>query len=770
VALDGELNREVALKQILDAHAADPVSRQRFLVEAEISGGLEHPGIVPVYGLGADGDGRPFYAMRFIRGDSLKEAIDRFHADPALRSDPGARSLALRGLLRRFIDVCNAIAYAHSRGVLHRDIKPGNVIVGRHGETLVVDWGLAKPTGRSEPGHDAAERTLRPSTASGSAETLPGSALGTLAYMSPEQAAGDVARLGPRSDVYGLGATLYCLLTGKPPHEGDVADVLQAVGRGAFRLPRAMGPSVDRALEAVCLKAMAAKPEDRYASGRALADDAERWMADEPVAAWREPWARTLLRWLTRHRTGVTSVAAAGLAGVVGLVSVLAVQASANAELTRSRAAVQARYDLAVEAIKTFHTGVSEDFLLKEDKFKGLSNRLLKSAADFYGKLSALLGKETDLASRRALARSNYELAELTDKVGHTEEALAAHRAVLAARRALAAEAGADMTAKVDLSNSLRAVGRLLEAVGKTEEVLSSYEQGRQAVSAPDGGPPDVAAARAAFAAAEYRAGDLLRSIGRTAEGLRALNQARDLQVAIDAAAPGDNDQQAALARSHSAIGIVLSETGQPAEALRSYESARAIRQELAHDNPTVTQYQRDLARSHNNIGNLLDRTGRPSEAEESYRDAFAIRQELAAENPSVTAYQRGLASSLSRLGKVARRAGSTSEALDLFRDAVAVMKGLPTFTTENRYGLACYAALEAGAAADPGSGVPRDEAAALADRAMAELRQAVVAGYRDLGWMQTDTDLDVLRGREDFQLLMMDLAMPAEPFARDYK
>src|SRR5262249_54231942 len=149
---------------------------------------------------------------------------------------------------------------------------------GRHGETLVVDWGLAKATGRADP--SSGERTLSPSSASGSAETLPGSAMGTPGYMSPEQAEGDMEHLGPRSDVYSLGATLYCLPTGRPPFEGEVAVVLDAVQRGAFRPPRAIDPTIDRALEAVCLKAMALKPEHRYGSCRALAEDIELWMAD----------------------------------------------------------------------------------------------------------------------------------------------------------------------------------------------------------------------------------------------------------------------------------------------------------------------------------------------------------------------------------------------------------------------------------------------------------------------------------------------------------
>ena len=203
VARDDQLNREVALKEIKFDFADDSSSRNRFLLEAEITGGLEHPGIVPVYGLGQYADGRPYYAMRFIRGDSLKEAIARFHTPvgqaASLPTAPRSAlhtprssfdSLEFRKLLGRFIDVCNAIEYAHSRGVLHRDLKPGNIMLGKYGETLVVDWGLAKPKGKADQHDQSDEQTLQPRSATGSTATQMGAAVGTPAYMSPEQAAG----------------------------------------------------------------------------------------------------------------------------------------------------------------------------------------------------------------------------------------------------------------------------------------------------------------------------------------------------------------------------------------------------------------------------------------------------------------------------------------------------------------------------------------------------------------------------------------------------
>ena len=198
--------------------------------------------------------------MRFIRGDSLKEAIEAFHADRSLEADPGARSLELRSSCGGSPTSATPIEYAHSRGVLHRDIKPGNVIVGKHGETLVVDWGLAKPLGRPTRRAADGERALVPSLGQRQRRDVAGLGHGHPRLHEPRAGRGELDRLGPRSDVYSLGATLYCLLTGKAPFDGDVFEVLRKVQKGDFARPRQLDPSIDPALEAICLKAMATSP------------------------------------------------------------------------------------------------------------------------------------------------------------------------------------------------------------------------------------------------------------------------------------------------------------------------------------------------------------------------------------------------------------------------------------------------------------------------------------------------------------------------------
>ncbi len=223
---DLQLNRQVAIKKIRDSKASSAYTREKFLLEAEVTGQLEHPGIVPIYALGTDGQKQPYYAMRLIRGDDLASAIHRFHATQG--HQPGCfDSLEFRGLLRRFIDVCYAIDYAHSRCVLHRDLKPANIMIGLHGETLVVDWGLAKvitsPSETSTEDEDCQPRQKAVHMRSATDLSLIGTFAGTPRYAAPEQLAGQVDRLDARTDIYGLGAILYELLCNQPPLESGLS-------------------------------------------------------------------------------------------------------------------------------------------------------------------------------------------------------------------------------------------------------------------------------------------------------------------------------------------------------------------------------------------------------------------------------------------------------------------------------------------------------------------------------------------------------------------
>jgi WD40 repeat protein len=326
VAWDHDLHREVALKELLPEWAERPELRQRFLDEARITGQLDHPGIAPVHDLArrAD-DGPPYYTMRLIKGRSLDAAVKAYHE----RQLPGqAQPLERAALLQAFVQVCQAVAYAHDRGVIHRDLKPQNVVLGDYGEVIVLDWGLAKLLGHPEGSTPLPAVTLDP------AEThdpsLPGALLGTPSYMAPEQAAGRQDLVDRRTDVYGLGAMLYEVLTGRPPFTGSGADeARRQVCTAPPAHPCTVCPSAPPALAAVCLRALAKEPGQRYAAALELAEEVRHWLADEPVRAYREPWGLRLARWGRRHRAWVRAGAAALLA--VTIVSVLAILLIAGA-------------------------------------------------------------------------------------------------------------------------------------------------------------------------------------------------------------------------------------------------------------------------------------------------------------------------------------------------------------------------------------------------------------------------------------------------------
>src|SRR6185503_5582420 len=276
VAHDVNLNRDVALKEIKPETTSRPEVWQRFLKEAQIAGQLEHPNIVPVYELARrPDDDQPFYTMRLVRGETLRDRIREYHER---KREGKADPLELPRLLTAFVSICNAISFAHSKGVIHRDLKPENVVLGAFGEVLVLDWGLAKLTSDKE------ESTLQPVDITASASvhaTKAGQVLGTPAYMSPEQAAGRISKMDARTDIYGLGAILFEILAGKPPHEGpDVSELLSQIVLAPTPNVRTVDAKIHSALGAICAKAMERRQEDRYTTASALADDVQRFLAD----------------------------------------------------------------------------------------------------------------------------------------------------------------------------------------------------------------------------------------------------------------------------------------------------------------------------------------------------------------------------------------------------------------------------------------------------------------------------------------------------------
>ncbi|MCI0462296.1 MAG: tetratricopeptide repeat protein [Gemmataceae bacterium] len=310
LAEDCTVGRQVALKKMRGQPRPD--QKDEFLREAQITGQLEHPGIVPVHEMGEDESGQPFYVMKFIQGRTLTSLIDEYHATspnpPLAGGGEGGGSVTheVQGLrlLQTFLNLCQTVAFAHAQGVIHRDLKPDNVMVGSYGETLLLDWGLAKPTGQADASGSVGH--VRYSYSGESLNTLDGSIKGTPSYMAPEVAEGHVAEVDQASDIYLLGGTLYHILTGKRPREAKkVTEFIELARKQPPVPPRQLDRSIPRALDAICQKAMAHRKQDRYASAQALAEDVQRYLAGEPVTAYRENFWERAGRWVKRHRVAL---------------------------------------------------------------------------------------------------------------------------------------------------------------------------------------------------------------------------------------------------------------------------------------------------------------------------------------------------------------------------------------------------------------------------------------------------------------------------------
>jgi eukaryotic-like serine/threonine-protein kinase len=776
VALDAELNREVALKEILSYHADNPLSRQRFLVEAEITGGLEHPGIVPVYGLGTYADGRPYYAMRFIKGDSLKEAIASFHADQALKSDLGRRSLALSKLLRRFLDVCNAIDYAHSRGVLHRDIKPGNIIVGKYGETLVVDWGLAKSTGHREPGSPPDERTLVPSSSGGSGETLPGAALGTPAYMSPEQAAGDVKNLGPRSDVYGLGATLYSLLTGRAPvSSGEANAVLRAVQEGRISPPRSLDPTIDRALEAVCLKAMSKRSEDRYPTARALAEDVERWLADEPVSAWREPVFSRAMRWVRKHQTLATTTAALVVFGLIGFAVAYRREVKHSGELARANSELAAANKESerwlgetFQSMEDYYTFIGENVLRERSDLADVRRMLLEKPRRFYERLTTEYAgsRPEDDRANHLLARGRSNLSRVLSMLGEHEKALEQIQSSVNLFEQLVTRHPKVSDYRYGLSEGYNQLGRIYVAFGRMAQAEAALTKAIVASEELVSRHPDIADYRFGLAVGCLNSALTLGRNSRFDESEVAVRKAIAAFEVLVGRQSDSSKYRAGLASGYSALGGVFRARRQLTESEEALTKAIAAYETLVAQEPNVPDYQNRLASAYDGLGGLLGSTGRAAEAEFAWKKATAVYEALVAQQPNVPEFQNRLARSYTGLGAAFGRArrldeseGATRKAIAAYEALVALRPKTPEFQSSLGLALSNLGDCEA-ARGRHGEAVPKFRRAidllrplfnhqpqVLAyNQYLADAYKGLAASLRALG--QVDLSVDVTRER----------------------
>jgi serine/threonine-protein kinase len=341
LGIDEKIGREVAIKEMLGQSAhLDGSLCDRFLREARITGRLEHPGVVPVYDFGIQDNGAPYYVMRLIRGDTLAEKLKECNnaTNPEL-------ALANRlSLLDRLIDICETLAYAHSKGVIHRDIKPSNVVLGAFGETIVLDWGLAKVD--LDWGLEKVEsQHSRPDQAQSTPDentdlTLVGDIVGTPSYMAPEQANSEFGDVDTRSDVFAIGCILYYLLIGRPPLRGNVDEIL-ALLTSDQPMPTSRNPylSLPPELTAICDKALNKDKSKRFANAGELADELCAYRDGRLVSTYAYSPGELLRRFVVKNKIALMAVAAVLVAILIG--AGLAFKFGVEAEKARKLAVIE---------------------------------------------------------------------------------------------------------------------------------------------------------------------------------------------------------------------------------------------------------------------------------------------------------------------------------------------------------------------------------------------------------------------------------------------
>ncbi|MCC6491981.1 MAG: serine/threonine protein kinase [Pirellulales bacterium] len=679
------LNRPVALKVLPFAAMLDQKQIARFRTEAQAAAQLHHPNIVPVYAVGQE-RGVHYFAMQYIAGQSLETAIaelrgagggaaappqnrfrrdeqrmsaqrDRETVESAFSTRASTRSGAYcRSVARLMLQAAEALHHAHQLGVVHRDVKPSNLLIDRDGKLWVTDFGLA-----------------RIQTDSG--VTVSGDIVGTVRYMSPEQAAGKAALVDARTDVYSLGATLYELLTLTPAHHGENRqEMLKQIEESEPLAPRLLNPAVPFDLETITLRALAKGRDERYETAQELAADLRRFLAGEPTLARRPTAVDRAVKWALRHRRSVAVAAAllVLLTGVSATSAVLVVRAQRQTELSRARA--QAMFEQARQAVDEFGGRFSSG-LAGIAGAERLHAQVLARSLEYYQ--SFIAQAENDRQLEADVASAYHKAAAMTKVLGDGAEAIRLCREAIALLEQHAADPAAEDLAvsQSQLGGLYSSLGLLLADQGDASAALQAYARAialeRQAAERQAG----VGEAERGLAETYSSLGLLQGQLGDKDRALRSLGACIGVLDGLAAQQPGNASLQRDLALAYNNLSFV--ERGADWE-----RAEQACRRALELLKPLVQEHDEaalrsDLALSYNNFGAIESHRGRWPTACESYEQAIDLQRGLARHSPAVASHRRDLAVSLNNLGQARRQLDDTRGAVAAFDEARQIVDQL---------------------------------------------------------------------------------------------